>query len=333
MNSFAMAARRNAERTKLGNGNAEVPTFGDGKRYGYGLRNFPRPLLPLPFRGMGNLDYYGLLAAAGGLETCDPKDIACVANNVAKQAAVETLWTDTYMTQGGAPDGTVVTIPQLTPTQVTQFTDTSNPNSGGNVVATLIPTVTSPSNPYSQTPNTVAPIGSPATSTAVVYHATFNMVTSRGGVNCQVGDSWKITITGAKPNAAVRADSATNGTGNGSANVGNTDGAGSFTLGGTFTSAQIGNWHEVWYVDGVVVGDIWFNVAPATASPTPTTQGGGTTLPTSGGSETTNPNAGGMVAWEGMPSASWFTQSMVGGVPNWMLLAGGAVVLFMMKGR
>ncbi len=86
------------------------------------------------WRGMGTLDYYGLLAQAN-LENCDPRDSACVSNNVAKQAAVEDLWVSKYMVTG-APDDLKLNFTDQTAGQVAEFYNPSNPFSGGNVVDT-----------------------------------------------------------------------------------------------------------------------------------------------------------------------------------------------------
>lgn len=80
------------------------------------------------------MNYYDLLAQAG-LQSCDPLDSACVANDAAKQAAVETYWAAHEAT--GVPEGTTITVSPLTAGQVTQFYDPSNPYSGGNVVANV----------------------------------------------------------------------------------------------------------------------------------------------------------------------------------------------------
>jgi hypothetical protein len=75
-------------------------------------------------RGFGaapTLNYYDLLAQAN-LQSCDPKDSACVSNNVAKQAAVEDLWVNRYMVSG-APAGTQLTFTPQTTAQTTEFHD------------------------------------------------------------------------------------------------------------------------------------------------------------------------------------------------------------------
>ena len=101
-------------------------------------RSARRALGTLPIRGcrgLGALSYYDLLAQAN-LQQCDPKDVACVSNNVAKQAAVEDLWTNKYMVTG-APEGTTLTFTPQTPQQVAEFSNPAGPLApGSNVVDT-----------------------------------------------------------------------------------------------------------------------------------------------------------------------------------------------------
>jgi hypothetical protein len=94
-------------------------------------------VLPLKAcRGMGaTLNYYDLLAQAN-LQQCDPKDVACVSNNVAKQAAVEDLWVNRYMVSG-APADTQLTFTPQTTQQVAEFANPAGPLApGSNVVDT-----------------------------------------------------------------------------------------------------------------------------------------------------------------------------------------------------
>lgn len=102
----------------------------------YWLRgNVESPGQCFRLRGLGvaALSYYDLLAQAD-LQNCDPRDSACVSNNVAKQAAVEDLWVNRFITTG-APAGTVLTFNPQTQAQVNEFYNPTNV-SGGNVVDT-----------------------------------------------------------------------------------------------------------------------------------------------------------------------------------------------------
>jgi len=114
--------------------------FGAAGNYRY--RGMGARLVPVPgrkravrrgLRGLGDLDYYDLLAQAN-LQNCDPNDTVCVSNNVAKQAAVEDYWVS-HM-GSGVPDNTQLTFTSQTPQQVLEFDNPTNLVTGGNVVDT-----------------------------------------------------------------------------------------------------------------------------------------------------------------------------------------------------
>ena len=85
-----------------------------------GLPSGPPPAL---------MSYNDLLAQAQ-LANCDPKDVTCVANNVARQAAVEQYWVNN---SEHVPVGTVLSFSNLTPSQVNDF-HSQITGQGGNVV-------------------------------------------------------------------------------------------------------------------------------------------------------------------------------------------------------
>ena len=78
------------------------------------------------------MSYYDLLAQAN-LQNCDPRDSACVANNVSRQAAVEQFWVSH---NEKVPVGTQLSFAPLSTAQVNDFYSATNPYSGGNVVDT-----------------------------------------------------------------------------------------------------------------------------------------------------------------------------------------------------
>ena len=102
--------------------------------------------------GMGVLDYYDLMAQAN-LQNCAPTDSACVADNVAKQAAVEDFWAANQAT--GVPEGTKLTFSPLTPAQVIGFAPPDARTSPGNIVPTGIMQVSVPAG--APTPKSPAP--------------------------------------------------------------------------------------------------------------------------------------------------------------------------------
>ena len=84
-------------------------------------------------RGMGVMDYYGLLAQAD-LQNCSPLDSTCTSNNAAKEAAVEDLWAKYQST--GLPDGTKLTFTPQTTAQVLENYNPADPFNSGNVIDT-----------------------------------------------------------------------------------------------------------------------------------------------------------------------------------------------------
>jgi hypothetical protein len=145
-----------------------------------------------------------------------------------------------------------------------------------------------------------------------------------------VGDPWTISVSGAPANTAVMVTGGQGGA-NTTTAIGTTDGAGNFSVSGTFTGDQVGQWAENWVVAGVPVqgGNFAFTVIPTTspaaaaaaagAPPPAATQG--TPAPPAPSSSSGSSIAAGAVDLSGMPS--------------WVWLAGGAAVLllFMMGGK
>jgi hypothetical protein len=114
----------------------------------------------------------------------------------------------------------------------------------------------------------------------------FAFTTSRGSTfNLYPGDTWNITIKGATPGAIVRSSGVMQGK---SYNTpfGVIDANGNFTLSGTLTSSNIGNWLEGWYVNEVNVGNIGFAVL--TTPPTVVVTQSSQTTPQASGTQTGN---------------------------------------------
>lgn len=251
------------------------------------------------YSGIGGLNYNDLMAQAN-LESCNSRDSECVANNVAKQAAVEDYWINNGMkSSSGVPDGTVLTFNKLSPAEVQEFYS-GNVLSGGNVVDSrdilkVNNTLYTPTS-FLQTKIVNSGTGS--------YNPIINFQASRGGKLFQVGDNWKVVISSAKPGAKVTIDGSP---------LGVVDGSGNFSLSGTFDNSVIGNWNEKWSLDGMVVGT-WDFVVVAKAN---NDSGGGSTI---------------LNTILGDSGSNWFTETMLGGVPNWALVAGGLVGVVMMFG-
>lgn len=75
----------------------------------------------------------------------------------------------------------------------------------------------------------------------------------------KVGDNWRISISGATPNAPVSVNGGKNGS-MASTPMGSTDANGNFVLTGTITPDEVGLWAEQWYVGQQNSGLITFTV-------------------------------------------------------------------------
>lgn len=131
-----------------------------------------------------------------------------------------------------------------------------------------------------------------------------------GGSAIKVGDSWTIAITGAQPNAPVLA--VVSGPKNFPYQAGVTDQSGNFTLTGTATPDQVGDWSEVWSAGGQTVGTVRFTVlAPA-----------GSSSPAAGSS-----SSGAVAPVSSLDVGAVLSESSFFGIPNWALavVAVGAV--------
>lgn len=155
-------------------------------------------------------------------------------------------------------------------------------------------------------------------STPSSYTPRVSFSSSRGGSTLYVGDSWTITITGAAPGAEIKVTGGKNGA-SPTVSMGSADGSGKFVLTGTVTSEEIGTWSESWAAGGLNAGSFSFTV---TSGP------GGSTSTGTGQSNTPVPTNSTVV----VGGSSWFTGEMISGVPNWMLLAGGAVGAYFVLG-
>ncbi len=135
----------------------------------------------------------------------------------------------------------------------------------------------------------------------------------------KVGESWTITVTGPAGQPVYL-----NANGLGAQLMGTTDSSGRWTLTGTMGEGEKGAWLEQWYIGGTLAGGtvfqgtelavLHFQVVDAPAPPpmTVNTQQTGGPDP----HPATGPGA--------PPSSS--------GIPTWMLVAAGALALFVFAG-
>jgi hypothetical protein len=158
--------------------------------------------------------------------------------------------------------------------------------------------------------------------------------TSRPGSPFQVGDRWRLSITGAAPNSPVTALATQNGQSLGETPMGTTDSSGRFSLTGAMGTGEVGSWSESWNVGGEPVGDFLnFTVSERSASASGTrssSAGGGSVSSTGGGTQP------GIVDTAGEDVASEMNGDGGGLLgSNTLLLVGlavGAFVLFKGKG-
>jgi hypothetical protein len=250
-------------------------------------------------RGLGAMNYYDLLAQAN-LQDCDPKDVTCVASNVAKQAAVEDYWVQHMST--GVPEGTQLSFAPLSQSQVEGFTS-PNPIYGGNIVPTGILSV-------GGVRQTLPPISGQLSPGQQSYSPRVAFSTSRGGTSLVPGDTWQVSISGGAPNTQVTVTGGKAGQ-NATSAMGTTDASGNFSLSGSITPDQIGSWNEQWAVGGVNAGSFSFTV-------------------NAGGSPATTPQGQTIISSSGVtqpvvtPPVSGFSFSSI----PWWGWAGGAVVAF-----
>lgn len=175
--------------------------------------------------------------------------------------------------------------------------------------------------PYVQAPNVPAGGYIPSSTT---YHASVSM----SGSSFNVGDSWKITVTGA-PNSQVSASATQNGTSLGTTPMGTIGSNGSLVLTGTFTASQVGSWTENWTVAGQNAGMVSFTVAAPAGGGTGSGNGG-----TGAGSGSNGGNGGSSSTDTANPFAFLTnTVSLFGtSIPIWGL-GGGVLAALWLMGR
>ena len=95
---------------------------------------------------------------------------------------------------------------------------------------------------------------------APVYNPTFSYQLSRPGTTLYPGDTWSISITGAKPGSTVAMMLSQNG-GNAANNMmGSVNSGGSFSYTGSVSNGMDGQWTQLWFVNGSMIGSMGFTV-------------------------------------------------------------------------
>lgn len=117
------------------------------------------------------------------------------------------------------------------------------------------------------------PSAPPVSSSINPGRVTIANTTRPGQQSFYPSDSYIVQISGATPNQPVTAAATQNGKSLGTTPFGNTDTAGNFSISGTMSTDQIGNWVEVWMVAGLQSGTASFSVIQSPgATPAPTGQ-------------------------------------------------------------
>jgi hypothetical protein len=269
-------------------------------------------------RGLSGANYYDLLAQAG-LKDCDPRDSQCVADNQAKQAAVETFWAAVLAT--GNPEGAE------NPPDFSHITGNVQQFMADQPLA-VPPEIVQAANAVTEAagvPSVAVTVAAPVTAVAL-KPGTLSFHTSRGGTALQTGDTWTVSIQGASPNIQVSVKGGKDGAVS-QTSMGTTDANGNFSVSGTFGSGEIGNWAEQWYVGSVLSGSFSFTVSQATTAD-------GKKIIVSNGADQAPGAKKDTTTTTTSSFTDWLQASMLGGgIPNWAVLAGGLVAVLYFGGQ
>lgn len=128
-------------------------------------------------------------------------------------------------------------------------------------IPTIGPTPPPPTVQPGIVPTAPASVASIAVAPPVpTYYPVFNSFFSRPGSTLYPGDTWTATISGAKPGAKVEMMLSQSG-GNSVNNVmGYADPGGSFSYTGRVNTGTDGQWSQLWFVNGGMIGSLGFTV-------------------------------------------------------------------------
>jgi hypothetical protein len=197
------------------------------------------------------------LIAQTGIQDCNPRDIACVAENEQRADAATALWVANYMTH---PETANMAVPNVSLNLDTSDAALSQYQSNIPVTDQTIRVQGGPTQSAAQLMGRASPAGAQA---AAPRGGQLSFTTSRGGVSLYVGDTWLVSITGASPNSPVTVSGSGPGGSFSGTPMGSTDGNGNFSKSGTVGTGEIGSWSEQWAVGGASSGSFSFTVAAA----------------------------------------------------------------------
>jgi hypothetical protein len=178
-----------------------------------------------------------------------------------------------------------------------------------------------PSPVVASLPQTYQQYFAPAAPPAAAFNPRIVFTNSRGGSTLYPGDTWKIQVSGAYPNSAISVVGGKNGAQD-VVQMGTADASGNFALSGTANSSELGTWNETWRSGAHTIGSISFSIA---AGPGGTVGGGSGGGAGSGSGGSGGSGGGGGTMSPDSSFTKWFTEEMISGIPNWILVAGGLV--------
>lgn len=161
---------------------------------------------------------------------------------------------------------------------------------------------------------------------AVIPKVSLQNLTTGNASLFYVGDRFRITITG-PAGAEVKGSAVQDGRGLGTTPYGAVSSSGLFTLEGTFGAEHLGSWVESWTVGGVEAEP---HVLMFVCQAKPAGAGAGQVATAAPGT-----TAGATEAQRaaGFDFMGLLTDKAIGGIPNWVLLAGVGGGLLLLKGR
>jgi hypothetical protein len=157
------------------------------------------------------------------------------------------------------------------------------------------------------------------------------------------GDTWSLAITGAQANAPVAVSGSMPGATFNDTAMGHTDAGGNFSLSGTITPDQSGEWREMWTVGGVPVGGFGFSVNAGSRKPNQSVPPTTPILPMNTGFQNTadilknSPGyAGGSGGGQSLSPCQFYQRTAADGTcttNTTLLLLSAAVGLFLLGGK
>lgn len=281
-----------------------------------------------------------------GFENCDPKDSACVMRNTQRSVAAQDAWA---AAGGRVPAGTTVNFtPDTSAAALQAFMSnqplTASPGGGGGTSINSQPaqsTAQMEATYYAKLPGTTA--AQQVAAVSAVKAGTLSLQnTSRNSANFQVGDNFKLTISGASPNQPLYVSGSQGGQSFGPSQQGQTDASGTFSLAGVMTADSLGQWIEVWAVGSPTntTGTVSFQVV-SSADTTTSGEAAGTTTGSGDSSNSTGAEVVGGSALDQIISAlpaslQPIAQSIantVTGIPTWGWIAAAAALLLYLHSR